>query len=253
MDERVNAKAFISYFISQRRIAIADLGVAPTIIVSWHRRIAETLANANKLQLSKHWIYGESIPLYVGKVSDQQISVVCLPIGAPATVTVMEEMIACGAHVFIGLGLAGGLQPEAPVGTFVIPTSCIREEGTSMHYVRSDVVIEPSARLVRVLQATCKTEGVKVLDGPVWTTDAPYRELTSKIESYRRKGVLGVDMETSAMYALGQFRNVEVCNLLVVSDELWKEWNPAFFSSKLQEAIVGAERIIQRCLTKGIA
>jgi purine-nucleoside phosphorylase len=57
-------------------------------------------------------------------------------------------------------------------------------------------------------------------------------------------------METSAMYALGQFRKVEVCNLLVVSDELWKEWNPAFFSSELQKAMEGGERIIQNCLKK---
>jgi purine-nucleoside phosphorylase len=59
-------------------------------------------------------------------------------------------------------------------------------------------------------------------------------------------------METSAMYALGQFRGVEICNLLVVSDELWKEWNPAFFSQELQKAIEGAERVVQHCLAKGL-
>jgi uridine phosphorylase len=252
MDERFNAKASISYFTSQRGITVADLGVAPKVIVSWDTRITKSLANRNKLELSKHWIYGERAPLYFGKIGDQNVSVALLPVGAPATVAAMEEMIACGARVFLGLGLAGSLQPKARVGTYIVPTSCVREEGTSIHYVGSDAEVEPSPRLVKALQTTCKIEGVETLTGQLWTTDAPYRELTSKIESYRHRGVLGVDMETSAMYALGQFRRVEVCNLLVVSDELWEEWNPAFFSSELQKAMEDAERIIENCVRKGL-
>lgn len=72
--------------------------------------------------------------------------------------------------------------------------------------------------------------------GPHWTTDAPYRELRSKVESYRARGVLGVDMETSGMCALGAFRGVSVANLLAVSDELWHEWRPAFRSEEVRRA-----------------
>jgi len=82
------------------------------------------------------------------------------------------------------------------------------------------------------------------------TTDAPYRELISKIEAYGRQGVLGVDMETSAMYALGQVRYVDVCNLLVVSDELSHEWRPAFGQTELLQALQRAQRVVLRCLTK---
>jgi len=251
MNERVNAKAFISYFTSQRRITVADLGVAPTVVISWHRNVAESLAHAMGLGLSKHWIYGElNVPLYFGKVDDREVSVARLQGGAPVSVMIMEEMIACGARTFIGLGLTGSLQPKAPVGTFIIPTSCIREEGTSFHYLGSDAVIGPTPRLVKALQSACKDGGVNVLSGKVWTTDAPYRELSTKIDAYRDQGVLGVDMETSAMYALGQFRGVEVCNLLAVSDELWREWNPAFFSSDLKKSLEVAERIIENCIKK---
>jgi hypothetical protein len=50
------------------------------------------------------------------------------------------------------------------------------------------------------------------------------------------------------MYALGRFRGVETCNLLVVSDELWHEWRPAFGQPVLQEAAGRACRVIIRCL-----
>jgi len=104
-----------------------------------------------------------------------------------------------------------------------------------------------------MIQESCQAEGVKVVPGPLWTTDAPYRELVSKIEAYRRQGVVGVDMETSAMYALGRVRGVAVCNLLVVSDELWHEWRPAFGSPELREATQRAQRVILRCAARGLA
>jgi len=196
-------------------------------------------------------MYEGQYPLYAGEVEGQRVSFAHVPIGAPGTVMIMEEMIACGARAFLGLGLAGSLRPAAPVGTCLIPTACVREEGTSAHYLDSEIDIGPSSRLAGILQDSCQAEGVKSVSGPLWTTDAPYRELLTKIEVYGSQGVLGVDMETSAMYALGQVRGVDVCNLLVVSDELWHEWRPAFGSSELRGAMRRAERVILRCLAEG--
>lgn len=250
MDERVKAKKTISYFMSQRGISLADLGVAPNVAVSWSGRIVKCLVDKSGLQQSQHWIYEDRYPLYAGKVKEVSVSIALLPVGSSATVMVMEEMIACGARVFLGLGLAGSLQPKAPVGTCIIPTSCIREEGTSLHYIENDTEIGPSPRLAELLKKACEDEGLKVYTGPIWTTDAPYRELSTKIDTYRRKGVLCVDMETSAVYALGTFRGVQVCNLLLISDELWEEWRPAFFSSELRNSIERAGRVILQCIAE---
>ncbi|MGH2349180.1 MAG: nucleoside phosphorylase [bacterium] len=243
----------VDYAAKQRGVAIEDFGVAPVVVLSWARRTVQSLAEATGAQLPQHWMYGEQYPLYTGSVEGHRISFTRVPIGAPATIVRMEEMIACGARVFLGLGNAGGLQPEAPIGTCLIPTACVREEGTSAHYISRETPVRPSSRLVEAVRTACQAEGIEVLSGPVWTTDAPYRELVSKIEAYRRQGVLGVDMETSAMYALGQVRGADVCNLLVVSDELWREWHPAFGQSALLEAMQRAERAILRCVSVGLA
>jgi uridine phosphorylase len=162
----------------------------------------------------------------------------------------MEEMIACGARRFIGLGWAGSLQPNAPIGTLLIPTTCVREEGTSFHYLPANAVFGADAQLAARLEAAARASGTTTWSGPLWTIDAPYRELRSKVETYRQQGVLGVDMETSAMYALGQYRGVAVCNLLVVSDELWDEWNPAFRTPSLTAANELAESIVLAALSK---
>jgi uridine phosphorylase len=242
----------VDYTLSRRGITLDELGLAPVVVLSWDRRVVQSLAETSSAQRSQHWFYGEQYPLYTGEVEGHSVSFAQVPVGASATVMVMEEIIACGARVFLGLGFAGSLQAEAPVGTCLIPTTCIREEGTSVHYIDNDVVICPSLRLIKIMQESCQAKDVKPMSGPVWTTDAPYRELLSKIETYHNQGVLGVDMETSAMCALGQFREVEVCNLLVVSDELWHEWRPAFGSPELLDATKRAERVILHCLTKDL-
>lgn len=242
----------VSRYLADRGMAVEELGVAPVVVLSWGRRVLESLAEAVGAQLSRQWMWSKTYPLYTGEVDGTPVCFTHAPIGAPGTVVIMEELIACGARVFLGRGWAGSLQPETPVGTSLIPTTCVREEGTSLHYLEADAGIGPSERLVEALKSASQEEGIKAVSGPIWTTDAPYRELIPKIEAYRRQGVVGVDMETSAMYALGQVRGVDVCNLLVISDELWDEWRPAFGQPELEDADERANRVILRALSKGL-
>lgn len=247
MEERFTPQMYLDYYITRRGISVKDIGVAPVAVISWGQRVIQSLADAVGAQPSPHWLW-ERYQFYTGAIQDQRVCFAEAPIGAPGTVAMMEVMIACGTRTFLGLGWAGSLRQSAPVGTMLIPTGCIREEGTSPHYLGSEVTVSPNERLVELLRSVAQAEGANVMCGVQWTIDAPYRELLSKIESYRQQGAWGVDMETSAMYALGRFRGVRVCNLLVVSDELWQEWRPAFGSLELREATELAQRIILRCL-----
>jgi uridine phosphorylase len=240
----------IDYYVGLRGIAVGDIGVTPLVVVSWIGTIVRSFVEATAAQRPEHWLYGDRNPLYLGSVGEQPVAIAQLPVGAPGTVMIMEEMIACGARAFIGVGFAGSLQPESPIGSFVIPTSCVRDEGTSGHYVTDDAALTASPTLQAVLLEACREEGAPVRAGPQWTTDAPYRELVSQIEGHRQQGILGVDMETSAMYALGLCRGVDVCNLLVVSDELWHDWRPAFGTPALQAAAQRAVRIVLQAVRR---
>lgn len=244
-------RSYVEYYTSCRGIGVDDVGVAPIVVLSWGERVIKSLADSLCAKRCPNWFYDDEhivYPLYRATISDAQISFAQVPEGAPATVMMMEEMIACGARIFLSLGWAGSLQKSAPVGTILIPTSCLREEGTSSHYLPSGEACSPDPGLSQIMIQAAGTEGCDVVTGPVWTTDAPYRELPEKVLEYQRNGVVGVDMESSAMLSLGVFRKVRVCNLLVISDEIWGGWNPAFRSAELREATVRAERVIIRCL-----
>lgn len=248
MEERFTPQMYIDYYTRREGITVADIGVAPVVVVSWSPTVVEAFAETTGAQPTDHWFRRKTYLFFSGQVKGQRVSFAQVPVGAPATVSFMEEMIACGARVFIALGWAGSLQPHTPVGTLLIPTSCVRDEGTSRHYLADDAAITPDRGIVDLLEIAALAEGQEPQLGPLWTTDAPYRELKSTIAAYAEQGVLGVDMETSAMYALGQFRNVRVCNLLVVSDELWQDWNPAFGTPQLKAANERAQRVILHVL-----
>lgn len=156
----------------------------------------------------------------------------------------MEELIACGAKTIIGFGYAGSLQQAAPIGSIIIPTSCVSDEGTSKHYMDQPHLAEADTTLVDTLQKACARAGLSVHVGRHWTTDAVYRERIDHVTSHAAEGVLGVDMETSAMYTLGHVRDVRVCNVLVVSDELWTEWNPGFAGDALRLAKTALEDVL---------
>jgi uridine phosphorylase len=247
-EERFNPQSTIEYFTSLHGISIEEMDVAPLVVLSWGFRMIDALVEATGAKAAKYWLYPDRYPLFTGEVGGRRVSLFHAPLGAPGTVMMMEELIVSGARTFIGLGWAGSLQPYAPVGTFLVPTGCVREEGTSFHYFDASVELTPHAGMVELLRQEAEVQNVPVFPGTLWTTDAPYRELVSKVESYAQEGVLGVDMETSAMYALGAYRGVKVCNFLVVSDELWDEWAPAFFSEELEKANECARQVILRCL-----
>ena len=139
-------------------------------------------------------------------------------LGAPQTVLVLERMIALGARRFIAAGWCGSLRNEVRIGDIVLPSGAISEEGTSGHY--PGVMRAPSSELFNSLKSALASTGQAIHEGTVWTTDAPFRETCAKIKAFQSQGVLAVDMETSALFSVSQFRGVDLAAVLVVSDDL---------------------------------
>ena len=157
-------------------------------------------------------------------------------LGAPQAAMVMEKIIALGAKRICLFGWCGSLQPDLRIGDFVIPLRAIAEEGTSRHYPIGHRKPGTDRELNRILERALEREGLPFRKGTVWTTDAPYRETVSKVNSYREKDVLAVEMEMSALMTLAAYRSVKLSGLLVVSDELFDlKWHRGFSSSLFKE------------------
>jgi uridine phosphorylase len=185
--------------------------------------------------------------IFIKKQSFENVSVVGPVLGAPHAVMVLEKLIVLGAEKIVFLGWCGSVHEEAFIGDFLVPDCAIIGEGTSGYYVsdRKRMRSQPSPKILNALLTACKGHSLIFHKGPVWSTDAPFRETPQLIETLKRKKVLGVDMETSALFTVSRFRKVKTGALLVVSDELATlTWKPGFTDRRFNRARNKASEII---------
>jgi uridine phosphorylase len=150
-------------------------------------------------------------------------------IGAPAATSMLEMYIAWGVHRFLSIGMAGSLQRSAQISDIVLCTKAIRDEGVSHHYLASDKYAYPTKELTEQFKQRLKRNGQKMVEGPTWTIDTPYRETVAEAKHYQQEGVVTVEMEAAALFTVAQYRQVEIASAFVISDSLAElEWNPQF-------------------------
>jgi len=148
-------------------------------------------------------------------------------IGAPASILLLETLIAIGCDTFISIGSSGGLTSEHPPSTVVVPTTTIRDEGTSYHYLPADTEASPDPAIQNLFKLHLKNDGFKTTRGAVWTTDGLFRETTKRVNNRLSKGAIAVDMEASALAAVATFRGVRIGQAVYIADTLFdNSWDP---------------------------
>jgi uridine phosphorylase len=174
-------------------------------------------------------------PLYETAVDGRRLAFFHPGVGAPMAAGLLEEIIAVGCRKFIVCGGAGVLQREIAVGHLVVPTAAVRDEGTSYHYQPPAREVAASAAGVAAIEHTLTRHAVPYLLGKTWTTDGPYRETLAKVERRRAEGCLTVEMEAAAFFAVAQFRQVTLAQILYGGDDVsGTEWDDRRWQSRAE-------------------
>jgi uridine phosphorylase len=193
--------------------------------------------------------------LYETTDGGQKITLAGPMVGAPYAVLILEKLIVLGAKRILFLGWCGSVQEELSIGDFLIPERGIIGEGTSRYYLSGNSRRDSrsSVRVSKVVEKACRANSMPFHTGSVWSTDAPYRETSQQVLSLKKKGVMAVDMESSALFTVSRFRQVEIGALLVVSDELASlKWKSGFADRKFNTSRKKASEIIaQTCKELG--
>ncbi len=189
------------------------------------------------------WLKGA----YLVPYRDSRILVLKVPgFGAPTAVMTLEELVAFGIKKFVNIGAAGGLQQDMNIGDIVICDRAIRDEGTSQHYLPFEKYAFSCPKLTERLCTAFERKGIQYSKGSSWTTDAPYRETIEELRQYCSDGVATVEMEASALFAVGAYRGVDVSSIFVISDILSEEdWNQGYHSA---EKLEGLKKIFEVAL-----
>jgi len=157
-------------------------------------------------------------PVYQYSDGGEALTVFHPGVGAPLAAAFMEELIAVGVTKYIVCGGCGVLDRKIDPGYPVILTAAVRDEGTSYHYIPLSREVKPHPRGVEVLEEVCRAEGVGYRLGKTWTTDAFYRETPRKRHARLAEGCDVVEMEAAAFFAVAQFREIKVGQIVYGGD-----------------------------------
>ena len=167
------------------------------------------------------------LEVFAGMHDGRPLAIVSMAVGAPLAAGIFEEMIARGGRRFMVCGTAGVLDSSIGSGDIVVPVYALRDEGTSYHYLPPDREARPSPEALEAIMRVLERHGCHYVTGRTWTTDAFYRETPNKTARRREQGCITVEMEAAALFAVAEFRGVQIGQLLYGADDLSGiEWDP---------------------------
>jgi len=159
-------------------------------------------------------------PIYRMELDEGPVALFHPGVGAPLAAGLLEEIIAYGASKIIVCGGAGVLDKKIAAGHLVVPTAAVRDEGTSYHYLPPAREATPHADALEAIQVVLKRRKVEYVLAKTWTTDGYYRETKAKVALRKSEGCLTVEMEAAALFAVAQFRKVQLAQILYGGDNL---------------------------------
>jgi len=141
-------------------------------------------------------------------------------VGAPFAVLVAEELFASGCQLLISITSAGQILPLGPPPYVILIEQALRDEGTSYHYLPPAPYSYLDPALREMVSTHWDRELVPLHVGASWTTDAPFRETEAMIAQRRAEGILAVEMEAAALYALAQTRQYQIICFAHVTNQM---------------------------------
>lgn len=166
-------------------------------------------------------------PIYILRYKEIEITLFMAGISGPWISGDIEELNANGADTFIIFGNCGVLDKNIEDCSIIIPNKAFRDEGTSYHYLPDSEYIELNSRYRKLFKDILKDYGFDYTEGATWTTDAFYRETKEKIDIFKNKGAICVEMEGAAIGAVCKHKNINCFTFYYAGDNLdsieWEE------------------------------
>lgn len=141
-------------------------------------------------------------------------------VGASFAVLVAEELFASGCQLLISITSAGQIAPLGAPPYVVLLERALRDEGTSYHYLPPSRYSELRPDLHMLIQSAWNQTRLPLHCGASWTTDAPFRETEAAIAAHRAEGIVAVEMEAAALYALAQAKSYPIVCFAHVTNQM---------------------------------
>lgn len=158
---------------------------------------------------------------FTGFYQGVRVSIQTTGMGCPSAAIVTEELARLGAKTLIRVGTLGGATPAVAPGDLVIATAAVPNDGTTRQLLggapyapaASFEVVEAAAHAARTLAAPHHI-------GLVMTEDAFYASTPDHARLWASRGVLGFEMEASAIFLVAALHGLRAACLTACSNDI---------------------------------
>lgn len=168
-----------------------------------------------------------------GYLEGVKVLVTSTGMGGPSTCIALEELVRLGATTFIRVGSCASTSTKTERGDVVIPSSCVRMEGTGSHYAPIEFPAVPNIEVFDALRSAAEKLGYPVKVGTVITRDGFYTqneaalkpvgyELVNKWNAYLQMGAIATEMEGSPLFLAAQSLGVRAGGAMVCATNFQK-------------------------------
>jgi uridine phosphorylase len=138
--------------------------------------------------------------------------------GSSMAACMTERLRVYGAKAIIRIGTCGALSKKIKLWCPIITTACFSDEGTSGHYLPKGYPIVSDFDLSTALIKKINDNKINYQQGITITTDGRWREDPGLLKELGQIGVVSIEMETSAIFSVCQFRKLPVAAINIPAD-----------------------------------
>ena len=136
-------------------------------------------------------------------------------IGGASMAIAVEELHQIGITAAIRIGSSGALQPDIGLGELILASAAVRDDGASKAYVPLAFPAAAHPTLLAACIQAAQAQGAPHRVGLVRSHDSFYTDQEEEIcRFWSARGVLGADMETSALYTVAALRGMRAASIL---------------------------------------
>ncbi|WP_223068169.1 purine-nucleoside phosphorylase [Paenibacillus caui] len=159
---------------------------------------------------------------FTGTYQGTRVSVQGTGMGTPSIAIYVNELIReYGVKNLMRVGTCGAMQEHVHIRDVILAQAACTDSSMNRHVFGGyDFAPIASFQLLKAAYERGVEKGLKLHVGNIFSSDMFYRDDTSVTELLMKYGVLGVEMETTALYTLAAKYGVNALTILTVSDHL---------------------------------
>ncbi len=158
---------------------------------------------------------------FTGTYQGQPLSVMGSGMGQPSIAIYATELFQFyGVERIIRVGTCGGISPKVSVGDTIVAMGAHTNSNFNDHRIPQVAFSALASYPLLSAAVSAAPEDLRLHVGAIFSSDAFYRVVPGQLEALAQYDVLGVEMETAALYGIAAELGKRALTVLTVSDHL---------------------------------